>query len=87
MAIIASVTVICLFVLYLCYRALPLGRGTLYGLAAVITALGGLVAALTHLLLSKCWPDWPATRSESAYKQRSLVANPDLSSGLMADAG
>ena len=29
---------------------MPLGRGTLYGLAAVITALGGLVAALTHLL-------------------------------------
>jgi hypothetical protein len=50
MAIIVAVTVICLGVLYLCYRALPMGRGTLYGLAAVITALGGLVAALTHLL-------------------------------------
>jgi len=50
MVVISVVTGICLYVLYLCYRALPLGRGTLYGLAAVITALGGLVAALTHLL-------------------------------------
>jgi hypothetical protein len=50
MVIILAVTVICLAVLYLCYLALPMGRGTLLGLAAVITALGGLVAALTHLL-------------------------------------
>jgi hypothetical protein len=50
MVIIVVVTVICLAVLYLCYLAMPMGRGTLYGLAAVITALGGLVAALTHLL-------------------------------------
>lgn len=50
MAVILAVTAICLFALYICYRALPLGRGTLYGLAAVITALGGLVAALIHLL-------------------------------------
>ncbi len=50
MVIIVAVAVICLAVLYLCYLALPMGRGTLYGLAAVITALGGLVAALIHLL-------------------------------------
>ena len=49
MIIILVITVICLCVLYLCYRALPMGRGTLLGLAAVITALGGLVAALLHL--------------------------------------
>jgi hypothetical protein len=35
--------------LYLCYRALPLGRGALLGLAAVITALGGLLAVFVHL--------------------------------------
>jgi len=51
MLVILAVTAICLCVLYLCYRALPLGRGALYGLAAVISALGGLVIALTHLLL------------------------------------
>lgn len=50
MVITMAVTIICLGVLYLCYRALPMGRSTLYGLAAVITALGGLVAALTHPL-------------------------------------
>lgn len=50
MVVTLVVTLVCLCVLYLCYRALPLGRGTLYGLAAVITALGGLVVALTHLL-------------------------------------
>jgi len=50
MLVILAVTAICLCVLYLCYRALPLGRGALYGLAAVISALG-LVIALTHLLL------------------------------------
>ena len=50
MVVISVVTGICLYVLYLCYRALPLGRSTLYGLAAVITALGGLVVALAHLL-------------------------------------
>jgi hypothetical protein len=49
-SVILAVTVICLCVLYLCYLALPMGRSALYGLAAVITALGGLVAALAHLL-------------------------------------
>jgi hypothetical protein len=61
MVIIVVVTVISLCVLYLCYRALPMGRGTLYGLAAVVTALGGLVAALTHLLLN------PGRGPRSAY--------------------
>jgi hypothetical protein len=51
MFIIVAVTVICLAVLYLCYLALPMGKGTLLGLAAVITALGGLIAAFVHLLL------------------------------------
>ena len=50
MALILAVTAICLCVFYLCYRALPLGRSTLCGLATVITALVGLVAAFVHLL-------------------------------------
>jgi len=49
MVVILAVTAICLCVLYLCYRALPLGRGALLGLAAVITALGGIIAAFMHL--------------------------------------
>ena len=49
MAVILAATAICLCVLYLCYRALPLGRGTLLGLAAVITALGGVLAVFMHL--------------------------------------
>jgi hypothetical protein len=48
--ILAAVTIICLSVLFLCYRALPLGKGALLGLAAVITALVPLVAAFLHLL-------------------------------------
>jgi hypothetical protein len=48
--IVAVVTVISLMVLFLAYRALPLGRGTLLGLAAVITALGGLLAGLLAAL-------------------------------------
>src|SRR5689334_2125189 len=51
MVVILAVTVICLCVLYLCYHALPMGKGVLLGLAAVITALGGLIAAFVHLLL------------------------------------
>jgi hypothetical protein len=51
MIVILVVTVICLCVLYLCYRAWPMGRGALLGLAAVITALDGLVTALLHLAL------------------------------------
>lgn len=50
MPVLLAVTAICLCVLFLCYRALPLGRGALYGLAAVITALVPLVAAFLHLL-------------------------------------
>jgi hypothetical protein len=50
MLIVAVVTVISLMVLFLAYRALPLGRGTLLGLAAVITALGGLLAGLLAAL-------------------------------------
>lgn len=49
MVVILAATVICLCVLYLCYRALPLGRGALLGLAAVITALGGILTAFMHL--------------------------------------
>ena len=49
MVVILAATAICLFVLYLCYRALPLGRGTLLGLAAVITALGGILTVFMHL--------------------------------------
>lgn len=48
--IVAVVTVISLMVLFLAYRALPFGRGTLLGLAAVITALGGLLAGLLAAL-------------------------------------
>lgn len=62
MALIVAVTVICLAVLYLCYLALPMGKGTLLGLAAVITALGGLIAAFVHLFL----PAPGATVSASA---------------------
>jgi hypothetical protein len=49
MAVILAATAICLSVLYVCYRALSFGRGALLGLAAVITALGGLLAAFMHL--------------------------------------
>jgi hypothetical protein len=50
MLVILAVTAICLGVLHLCHRALEMDRGALFGLAAVLTALGGLVAALMHLL-------------------------------------
>jgi hypothetical protein len=50
MLIVVVVTVISLAVLFLAYRALPGGRGTLLGLAAVVSALGGLIAAFIHLL-------------------------------------
>ncbi len=49
MAVILAATVVCLCVLYLCYHALPLGRSVLLGLAAVITALGGVLAVFMHL--------------------------------------
>lgn len=48
--VVVVATVISLVVLFLAYRALPLGRGTLLGLAAVVSALGGLIAAFIHLL-------------------------------------
>ena len=50
MLTIAAVTVICLVVLFVSCRALPGGNGTLLGLAAVISALAGLVVAFLHLL-------------------------------------
>jgi hypothetical protein len=50
MLVMLVVIIISLCVLYLCYLALPEGHGALYGLAAVVTALGGLLVALTHLL-------------------------------------
>jgi len=50
MFVILAATVICLGVLFLSYRALPLGRATLYGLAAVVSALATLLIAFAHLL-------------------------------------
>lgn len=50
MLIVVAATLVCLIVLYICYRALPLGRPVLLGIAAVVTALAGLLTAFTHLL-------------------------------------
>jgi hypothetical protein len=50
MFVILAATIICLGVLFVCYRALPRGRGALYGLAAVVSALATLLIAFAHLL-------------------------------------
>jgi hypothetical protein len=49
MALVLAATTVCLVVLFICYRALPSGRGTLYAIAAVVSALATLLLAFTHL--------------------------------------
>jgi hypothetical protein len=49
MVVVLAATTVCLVVLFICYRALPSGRGTLYGIAAVVSALATLLMAFTRL--------------------------------------